>query len=314
MASSFYEIVKSKIHPLKLHNQIYRGDSTMKAQLLPSIAAGALMLVAGCSTPPQASLHLEEARRDLSAIQSDTLAVRYAPVALKEAEEALAKSEDLWQNKAPKVELEHQIYLAKQQIRIATESARIKVAEAEVERAGLDRKQVQLEAQQKQTEEAQRRAETARLRAQQAQQRIQDLAAQLRELEAKKTERGMVLTLKDVLFDSGKAELKPRGRDVMAKVADFLKEYGERQVLIEGHTDDVGTEAFNQTLSEQRAKAVDQVLIDLGIDSRRIHTRGYGELHPIAANSTNDGRQQNRRVEIVFSDESGTIPGLSRTQ
>ena len=280
---------------------------------LPFILVAAL-LATGCGGPPQPNPHLEEARRELETLSNDTLTVRYAPVALKKAEETLAKSEKVWNEKGPKVQLEHQAYLAKQQARIAAETARIKAAEVEVERAELDRKEVQLDVRQKeaekarkQAEEAQRQAEAAQRRAQQAQQRIKDLATQLEELEAQQTERGIVLTLKDVLFDFGKAELKSGGRNAVSKVAEFLKEYPERRVLVEGHTDNIGSDAYNQTLSLQRAESVKQALIGFGTDAGRIEIRGFGESHPVATNDTDAGRQRNRRVEIVFSDEEGNL-------
>jgi outer membrane protein OmpA-like peptidoglycan-associated protein len=115
-------------------------------------------------------------------------------------------------------------------------------------------------------------------------------------LHAKKTPRGMVITLGDVLFDTNKAQLKSGGLRNVQKLADFLKQYPTRKVQIEGFTDSTGSTARNQVLSEQRA-----------VTSDRISTKGYGESYAIASNNNAAGRQLNRRVEIVLSDADGNI-------
>jgi len=130
---------------------------------------------------------------------------------------------------------------------------------------------------------------------------------QLKELKAKKTERGLVITLGDVLFSTNKAQLKSGGMRNVQKLADFLKQYPQRKVLVEGFTDSTGSDSLNQELSERRANAVRTALVDMGISSDRINTRGYGKALPIADNDTAASRQLNRRVEIVLSDENGNI-------
>lgn len=130
---------------------------------------------------------------------------------------------------------------------------------------------------------------------------------QLKELNAKKTERGMVITLGDVLFNVNKAELSSGGINNVKKLADFLNKYPQRKVMIEGHTDSRGSDTYNQALSERRAEAVQKALGNMGVSSDRITTRGYGESSPAATNDTAAGRQINRRVEIVLSDDSGNI-------
>ncbi|MDP1864584.1 MAG: OmpA family protein [Thiobacillus sp.] len=130
---------------------------------------------------------------------------------------------------------------------------------------------------------------------------------QLKELNAKKTERGMVITLGDVLFNVNKAELSSGGINNVKKLADFLNKYPQRKVMIEGHTDSRGSDTYNQALSERRAEAVQKALGNMGISSDRVTTRGYGESSPAATNDTAAGRQINRRVEIVLSDDSGNI-------
>lgn len=130
---------------------------------------------------------------------------------------------------------------------------------------------------------------------------------QLKELNAKKTDRGMVITLGDVLFNVNKAELSSGGINNVKKLADFLNKYPQRKVMIEGHTDSSGSDTYNQALSERRAEAVQKALGNMGVSSARVTTRGYGESSPAATNDTAAGRQINRRVEIVLSDDSGNI-------
>jgi outer membrane protein OmpA-like peptidoglycan-associated protein len=130
---------------------------------------------------------------------------------------------------------------------------------------------------------------------------------QLKELNAKKTERGMVITLGDVLFSTNKAQLASGGMHNVHKLADFLKKHPQQKVMIEGYTDSTGSDSLNQALSDRRANAVRTALTDTGISSDRIATRGYGEAFPVASNDTAAGRQLNRRVEIILSDANGNV-------
>lgn len=145
-------------------------------------------------------------------------------------------------------------------------------------------------------------AKAARNQALIAQQRMQ-----LNELKAKDTDRGLVITLGDVLFNTNMAELKPDGIRKLQKLAGFLKQYPTYKVLVEGYTDSTGSHSINQALSNQRADAVRTALIGQGIDGGRISTRGYGEAFPVASNDTAANRQMNRRVEMIFLDGKGNI-------
>jgi len=163
------------------------------------------------------------------------------------------------------------------------------------------------EASQRQSEAAQRQSESSLRQAQDADARSRELETQLKELNAKKTERGLVITLGDVLFDTNKAELKPGGMRNMQKLAGVLKEYPQRNVLIEGFTDSTGNSGHNQELSDRRAGAVRAALRDTGVSADRISSRGYGQAFPVATNATAEGRQLNRRVEIIVSDDGKAI-------
>ncbi len=182
---------------------------------------------------------------------------------------------------------------ARKQAALAQEAADKQAAALAQAQAAADKQAAEL---------AEAQAEAERSQALIAQQEMQ-----LKELNAKKTERGMVITLGDVLFNVNKAELSSGGINNVKKLADFLNKYPQRKVMIEGHTDSRGSDAYNQALSERRAEAVQKALANLGISSDRVTTRGYGESSPAATNDTAAGRQINRRVEIVLSDDSGNI-------
>ena len=179
----------------------------------------------------------------------------------------------------------------------AAEAARRQAAESE--RAAAEER--------KAAAEAQAAAQLARQQGLDAEARARQLESQLKELEAKKTDRGMVITLGDVLFDTNEARLKPGGMRSVQRLADFLKQYPQRTVMIEGFTDSTGSASRNQQLSEERAQAVRSALLGMGIGGDRTTSRGYGPSYPAASNDTPAGRQLNRRVEIVVSDDSGKV-------
>ena len=129
------------------------------------------------------------------------------------------------------------------------------------------------------------------------------VAALVRELDP-----WLVLTLGDVLFDTAQATLKAGADRTLDRLASFMMEYPERQVAIEGHTDSRGSDDYNRDLSKRRADSVRDALVDRGVQAQRIRSVGLGEAYPVAGNDTAGGMQQNRRVEIVISDESGNFP------
>ena len=122
-------------------------------------------------------------------------------------------------------------------------------------------------------------------------------------LETRDTARGLVVNMSDVLFDSGQYTLRPLAREKLAKISGIVLAYPSLRLAVEGNTDSVGTEAFNQTLSENRAESVRSYLTKEGIPEASTTAQGFGETRPIASNDTADGRQQNRRVELVVSGE-----------
>lgn len=274
----------------------------------------AVFVVISCGGPPEDNPLLKEAKSDYQKAEDDSLIVTKAPVALKEAEEALEKSEQLWKEEADKELVDHHAYIAKQKVAIARETAMMNAAQDEVERAESKRQKVLIQARkaeaiaaEKRAEEALSQAEKERREAEKARQRAEELAERVNKLEAERTERGLVLTLGDVLFDFDKASLKPGGVRAVNKLAQFMEEYPERNIMIEGFTDSVGPVDYNEKLSRRRANSVRQALVNKGISSTRIRIRGYGEKYPVASNNTEAGRQQNRRVEVIISGKDGEI-------
>ena len=200
---------------------------------------------------------------------------------------------------------------ARRQTAVTQQSAKEQAAR---DRALIAAKQAEAEAARQQAAAAQQTAEqqaaalaAARTQLERDQALIAQQEQQLKELDAKQTPRGMVITLGDVLFAVNKAQLSAGGVRNVQKLADFLNRYPQRKVLIEGHTDSTGSRSINQPLSERRADAVRSALVGMGIGTDRIETRGYAEDYPVASNNNAAGRQMNRRVEIILSDDKGNI-------
>lgn len=310
--------------------------------LVPTLFVIGATLV-GCSTVPKQHTVLEEARINYSAAQHDPYVTKLAAVELQQAGQALKNAEHAWSKKEDSALVDHLAYLAKQRALIAQDTGKLRSAELTVASAGTRRDALRLEMRTAEADTARRQvavAEDAAVRQAEetaaadairdrdqrrqaertsaaaarsaaeleaATTRVSEMEKELAELNAKKTERGLVITLGDVLFDLNKAELKPGSERNVQKIADFLKAYPERKALIEGFTDSTGSDSYNQILSERRAEAVRMFLIQKGISSDRVTARGYGKSNPVASNDTPANRQLNRRVEIVVSEGKNDI-------
>lgn len=305
----------------------------MKTSHLIALSAVALAVLAGCSSVPKGNAQLEQARTEYRAVTADPRAQNNAGSDMKLASDAMNKANTAWSSKEDEAQVNHLAYLASQRVAIVRETMNMKTAETMVASAGADRTQVQLQARTQEADAAQRSAtvaqqaattaqlnaaaaqrstEMARNESAQAQQQTQLamernrlLETQLKELNAKQTPRGLVVTLGDVLFDVNRAELKPGGLRMVDQLVAVLKEFPQRTVLVEGFTDSTGSDSHNLALSGQRAYAVRTALMRQGIDSARVTARGYGKASPVSGNETAAGRQMNRRVEIVLSDDNG---------
>ena len=200
--------------------------------------------------------------------------------------------------------------------RISQQRAQEQVATARVKAGETERQKILLSARESEADQAVAQAQQARSEAQSAQAQLQQahaesqrLAALLENMQASQTPRGIVLTLDDVLFDTGKAQLKPGAERSIEQIAAFLNENPERRVQVEGFTDSQGANDYNLELSQSRADAVAMAIIQRGIDAQRVRALGYGEGFPVASNANAGSRQLNRRVEIIVSNGNAEIPG-----
>jgi outer membrane protein OmpA-like peptidoglycan-associated protein len=277
-------------------------------------------VVAGCGGLPDRVDSVEQARESIAEVSREPLVGRVAGQELEAARDALASADEAYEEGEPLQLIEHRAYVAQRYADISRELVSEAQAREEVERAEAERNRIIADARAREAQAAQREAQTAQLAvaeqsqaADVAQARARDLQRQLEELQAEETDRGLVLTLGDVLFETGQATLMPGAMTTVDRLAQFMGDYPERSVRIEGHTDSVGSDTLNQRLSEQRAMAVSDALVARGVDAARIQTVGYGEARPVASNDTAGGRQQNRRIEVVISeDQAGARDAAAR--
>jgi len=199
-----------------------------------------------------------------------------------------------------------------QQAQMRTQDANAQAQQSQIQannaNAQAQQSQLQADSANAQAQDARMQTAAATDLAAQSQQQNADLQQQLTALNAKKTNRGMVLTLGSVLFATNKTAMSSGGARSLDKLTQFMHDNPKRNVMVEGYTDSSGGTEYNQGLSSRRADAVQSALISDGINPQRIATKGYGEGYPVASNDTRSGRQQNRRVEIVISDANGDFP------
>jgi OOP family OmpA-OmpF porin len=264
-----------------------------------AIAAVVVLIACASPVPPDALVRAEEAY-DTAAVDPEVM--ENAPVSLYEAKKELVRAQQAWDANANDPHVEHYAYVAYQRVEIARALASKRAADAEARVLSRERDQIVLEARSRQVD-------LARIESEQARKRAADLEKQLADLQAKKTDRGMVITLGDVLFDFNRAELRSGAQQNLYRLVTFLLENPDREVLIEGHTDSIGSEAYNLSLSERRAQSVQLFLTGNGINPGRTASMGFGKSLPVATNATEAGRQRNRRVEIVILD-----PGKKASQ
>lgn len=253
---------------------------SLKNKLL--LWVGTLFLVgfvAGCASIENYQ-SLERLKISYDQLQQNNDVNKYAATQLYDADQLISKAETA-ANKGEKKLLDHYIYLGDKHLKLAEEVANRKKNEAYIEELSEQRSNLLI---QSRTQEAQKARD---------------------ELEAYKTKnskRGIVLVLDDLLFDTGGATLHRGSQRNLDPLVRYMNDHPEREISVEGHTDNVGEENFNIDLSFRRAEAVKNYLVTSGINANRISTRGFGESLPVTSNNTAHGRQQNRRVEIVILD------------
>lgn len=271
--------------------------------LLTAAVAG---LLAACSSTPERIEELEVARAVVPQVEASPRA-GVAATNVSEARKALDRANRLADSGGKLGDISFEAQIAARNAQIANEKILTAQAQEEIQKGEAERQAVLVEAREAEARRRAQQAQNAEEQAQLAEQRATTLEQELAELKAKKTDRGMVLTLGDVLFDTGLATLKPGAYATVDRLATVLKEAPDRKVMIEGHTDSVGSDDYNQGLSERRAAAVQTALLERGVRSEQITALGKGETFPVASNDNAAGRQQNRRVEMIFTDNQSQV-------
>jgi outer membrane protein OmpA-like peptidoglycan-associated protein len=299
-----------------------------------TIGIALALSMAACATVPLTDPALENARSAVRSAESDPNVEKYAALDLHSARDELAEAEAAAVRRDARA-IDQPAYMAAQTAHLAQLRASAKANDARVAAGQADRDQIQLRARTREINRADAARDNANQRAQlanaaadqatlqaaqaqqqaaQATQQSADLQAEVDALKAKPTDRGLVLTLGDVLFETGKADLNTGASRNLDRLVQFLADHPERRVEIDGYTDSVGTDSFNLDLSQRRADTVKSVLVNRGIDSSRVTTRGYGKDFNVASNSDSGGRQLNRRVEVVIGGADGAaVAARSRT-
>jgi outer membrane protein OmpA-like peptidoglycan-associated protein len=288
-------------------------------------AAVAAVLLTGCASAPVEPDGAATLRSRLTALQSDPQLGSRAPLAMEQANAAVTAAE---KPETDKVVSDHRLFMADRKIALARAEAESSLAVDQRKGLAEQREAMRLQARTQEADAANRRANMAQANAadqqqiadaansraamaqanasDQAQQAdaaraaAEDLQRQIDGLQARVTDRGLVLTLGDVLFASGNANLNSGGDSHLCRLAAFLNKYMDRTAQIVGYTDNIGGEDYNLGLSQRRADAVKFYLVNQGVDSGRLSASGMGKGSPVADNSSATGRQQNRRVEVII--------------
>lgn len=293
----------------------------LRATGMGAVSLGVVAWLSGCAAPEGPNPDIEQARSEVERVAAMPIVTQHAPLELKQALDSVEHADREWRDDGDRGEAQHDAYIAAQRAAIAEHLARSRDADQRIQLANATADRARLEARSREAAAARReasqqaqvaaaqaqRAAAADQRARAANEQVRQLEARMREIEAQQTERGLLVTLGDVLFETGKSELLPTAAPRLDKLAEFLRQYPDRRLLVEGYTDAVGSEDYNLQLSQRRAEAVRMALVQRGIDPLRITTRGYGESYSVADNSSAEGRALNRRVEVVITDGNGNL-------
>ncbi len=288
--------------------------SSRKTLIATAVAA---VLLTACAAAPVAPQGSSEVRAKLTQLQSDPNLATLAPVAIAEADAAVRIAE---QPEADASIGSHRVYIADRKVEIARAQAETRLLEDQRAALGTQREEARLESRTLEADTArvataEAKAETADAEAQTA-----ELQRQVDALQAKVTERGLVLTLGDVLFASGRAELNPGTANNLNQLVTFLGKYPSRTVTIEGHTDSVGDDNYNQGLSQRRADSVRSYLVQAGHRRRPDYRVRCRRKHPGGRQRVGDGpsaesprrghhQQSGARVQVTTGFEPAVTPG-----
>ena len=253
----------------------------MRATLVIPVLSALGLALAGCATAPE-NQQLLQARSQFTSLQQKPASNTLAAVETRAASNALDRANQVSLHSRTDPLVDQLAYIATQKIAVAEQTIVSRQTDAQLDGIQARRTQVQLD------------VRTAQLKALQA-------------LNAKPSERGQVVTFGDVLFDTGRADLKPDSQRDFQGLANFLAQNPERQIRVEGFTDSTGGDGFNQGLSERRAEAVARGLERLGVARERVTVMGYGKQYPVADNASAQSRQLNRRVEVIVSNDASAV-------
>ncbi len=285
---------------------------------LLGLALGSFLLV-GCASAPQSPEGADLVREKLARLQTDATLANKAPDSLERAEVAVRLAEQALSGSADDLALgAHRVYLADRQVEIAMAKAATRHAEDQRGQFAAERADARLEARTREADRSRAAADRSRgdaermatereadrrqssAAAARAAEDAAELQRQIDVLQAEATDRGLVLTLGDLLFAFDSAELRGGLTSNLDRLVTFLQEYPNRNAVIEGHTDNVGNAEYNRGLSQRRADSVLQYLVEKGVESGRLSASGLGQTSPMADNNSDSGRQRNRRVEIII--------------
>lgn len=272
-----------------------------------ALAAVAIMAITACaSTAPNAELVQARSRYDVAS--TDGQIRLHASDELRQANAALLTAEQAQADGVDRQRVNHLAYMANQRLTLTQATADARALQAVTAQAGADRDRMRLMQRTREVDESQRQLmasqATSKLQGQalaRSDAQVQALQAEMTALNAKPTERGAVITLGDLHFNTGRAELRASGARGLVQLADFLKRNLDQNARIEGFTDNVGSEVANQSLSERRADAVMEALRLMGVSPQQLSASGHGEGGALVSNDSPAGRQTNRRVEVLIT-------------
>jgi OmpA-OmpF porin, OOP family len=283
----------------------------LNSRVVLSVAIAAIL--SACNSAPPRNESLETARTMVPEVEKSSRA-GVAAADISNARKSLEAANRIAEAKGKRADIEYEANNAVTSAQIASEKILTAQANEEVANGTAQRQAVLLQARDReaqrnadQASDARRQADASSMRADAAASRADSLEAELAGLKLQKTERGLVLTLGDVLFDTSQATLKPGAHGTLDRLATALREKSGRKVVIEGHTDNVGSDESNQGLSERRAQSVQSALMQRDVARSQVTALGKGENFPIASNDSADGRQSNRRVELIFTEDQTRV-------